>query len=331
MTKSLPPAVQAQADMLDKFYANSAEQPAEPTTPEGEVTPETSNAQEPAAPAAQEPAASPNVEPQPAHEAQPRRVEPDSEETWEQRYRTLQGIHKRDKGALQNQVAELTRKVQSLSDQLERAQTPPEPADHTKYNADYGEDMVKMVRDVAASESAEARKRAEQAERLAQEAREATQAAAQREFFARLTAKVPDWEPLNTNENFLLWLDESDLMLGTTRYQALNDAVAAGDVDRTALFFEAFKNGQAPKAAQQAPAPRLEKQQAPNTSARSAPRPTGNPQDHEVLTEAFIADHFNKVVKGKYASQAEADQVQRRIDKAMTEGRIRAAKPSISM
>ena len=119
-------------------------------------------------------------------------------------------------------------------------------------------------------------------------------------------------------------------MLGSSRYQALNQAFASGDVDRVALFFNAFKQAQAPKQPA-APAPRLEKQQAPDTSARSAPQPAVNPQDTEVLTESFISEHFNKVIKRGYSSQAEADQVQRRIDKALMEGRVRAAKPSISM
>lgn len=330
MPTSLPPAIQAQADQINKFYADLESQSAETSVPGGEATPETSNAQEPAAPAAQEPAATPNVEQQPLHEAQPRRVEPDSDDTWEQRYRTLQGIHKRDKGALQNQVNELTRKVQSLSDELERAKAPQEPVDHAKHAAEYGEDMVKMVRDVASAENADLRKRLDETTRRAQEAQEATQAAAQREFFARLTAKVPDWEPMNTDENFLLWLDEVEPMLGSSRYQALNQAFASGDVDRVALFFNAFKQAQAPKQPA-APAPRLEKQQAPDTSARSAPQPAVNPQDTEVLTESFISEHFNKVIKRGYSSQAEADQVQRRIDKALMEGRVRAAKPSISM
>lgn len=63
---------------------------------------------------------------------------------------------------------------------------------------------------------------------------------AQQNFYSRLTALVPDWERLNTDPDFIDWLQEPEGETGFTRHQLMLMAFEKGDADRVASFFKRF-------------------------------------------------------------------------------------------
>lgn len=72
---------------------------------------------------------------------------------------------------------------------------------------------------------------------------EVTAATEEERFFAKLgeADRVPDWHALNTDQRFLDWLKNRDMLSGVVRYQLLQDAFNVLDLERVTAIFKSFK------------------------------------------------------------------------------------------
>jgi hypothetical protein len=315
---TLPRAIQEQVDRADALLASSNAPEPQTLEPQPETQPE------------------PVVEaPQPTP-APPAPAQPNAEETWEHRYRSLQGVFNKQVPTLQTQVQDLSTQLQTATrrlDEISKAK-PPEPVPTKEVDPRdveaFGEDLVGMVQRVAermfggVAKSVEAQfgtlvSRIEQIERGLQGTTQAVAASAEETFFTRLNSLAPSWEATNTNPAFLAWLGEVDPILGATRQAALEAAQSHLDVHRAAAIFQAWTNLNPP-----APAPRvdpLERQTSPRSAA--SPAPTG-PTPKTVITQAQIIAFYDDVAKGRYRGRdAEAAQIEETINAALAEGRVR--------
>jgi len=66
---------------------------------------------------------------------------------------------------------------------------------------------------------------------------------------SQLDSLVPNWRDLNTNQDFITWLNQLDMRSGFTLYELMNKAYQRGDADVTASFFRDFltENGTSPE------------------------------------------------------------------------------------
>ena len=326
---SLPKSVQAQLEAAEAILAQQA-QAAPAQEPEANAQPEQEQPQESVVEQATNP-----VEAKPV-EAKPAETKSD-EATWEQRYKSLQGLFNARVNELQvsnkqlaQQVQQLTEKLNQVTDTLAKKPELAAAAVDPKDVEEFGQDLVGMVqRQVAAAVSGLLAKFDSIAQgfekRLADVEKQlggATQTAAmtaEQLFFVNLSKAVPDWEQINADERFLAWLGEADPVYGLPRQAALDAAHQVFDVSRVASIFNAFKSQFAAAKPEQTRT-NVDKQVSPS---KVATQPTVT-ADKPIITQAQIQAFYKDVATGKYRGRdAEAAKMERIINEAIAEGRVR--------
>jgi hypothetical protein len=315
---ALPKAVQKQVDDADAFVAQINGQTDNTETDPNLVAP---------------PAPDPEPQPQPvSQEPEPKPVIP--EETWERKYLTLKGMYDAEVPRLHAQMRELNGQVQTLiaenataKAQQPAAQTATAKTLITEQDKEaFGSDLLDLIDRASEQKVAEFRSHNAQ---LVDEIRELKgklgnvserQVVSDKDqFLAKLSTQVPNWETLNTDQGFLNWLAEVDPVYGLPRQVALTNAYESLDASRTAVIFNQYQGKVAPT--QQKPSQQLQSQVAP-TRSRSSPAPATSAGDKPIYTQDQIADFYNEWIKG-HLDSAEAERIEKDINAAYSEGRIR--------
>lgn len=255
----------------------------------------------------------------------------DSEETWEQRYRSLNGMYNAEVPRLHAQIKELTAQVQVLVQELEQARKAPTENKPIAQITDedreaFGPDLVDLIERAAESKVAVFREREQslmaEVESLKGRLGEVTekQVISDRDrFTSGLSALAPNWEALNVDQGFLAWLQEVDPIYGIPRQMALNSAYEALDANRVAQIFNAYAGWQTP-VTQQRSNQELRRQVAPSTSRVSSAPVEGS--SAKIFSQQEIEQFYNDWRRG-YIGGDEATRIEREIHAAAAEGRIR--------
>lgn len=318
---SLPKQVQLQAEEAERLEQELlAQNEGREIQPEVEETPQ------------EEPAEAQPVAEEPAPQAEPEAPPPtDREETWEARYRTLQGRWNADVPRLQSEVKGLTSKLQEVMGKLEARQAPPKEIERLVTDTDveaFGSDLIDVMerkaREVArqelGTEMARLQERNVELEQTLSGVSERQATTDRRSFFADLERLVPDYEALNVDPGFLEWLAEVDTLSGVPRQEYLTHAYGQLDAHRTATLFSTYKQ-------LSTPAPRqtsrnLERQVAPGTSRVSTA--VAQNMSERVWSQKEVEKFYRDVQKGGFqGNDAEKVRIEAEIDLAAAEGRIR--------
>lgn len=326
---ALPPAIQAQVDQADALLAamNAPPQDVQPLQGQepGQVDLATLAR---TAPAGNTPQAEPQTQ-APAAQAP-------SDETWERKFKSLQGIFNKEVPSLQGQVKELTGRLNQAVEQMEARRAPePEPVAH-KPEADpkdvenFGSDLVDMVQRTADrmfgavsqkvdSEFAKLVTRLTSLEKVLEGTTQSVAVTAEEKFFDKLVAKVPGWEQINNDPLFFEWLQESDPVYGVPRQAALNSAREQLNVERAAAVFLAYQP--VAEVTTKATTRSVDRQVSPKTGGSdSAPVQV----NAAVITQKQVTDFYNDVARRKYAGrESEAQAIEQAINQAIAEGRVR--------
>lgn len=322
---SLPKQVQRQAEEVEALEQALYEQEpgAEAENPEGE--PEQVNEQP--APEAVEPPVEPEA-------AKPEAPQTD-EETWERRYKTLDGKYKAEVPRLFAEVKGLRSELEAARDQIDvltRPKAAPEAQQKLVTDEDvetFGSDLVDLIdrkaREVAAqmvgSEMDELRAENSQLREQLSGVTERQSSNDRRSFFTDLERLVPDYEAVNVDEGFIEWLSEVDPLSGVTKQDYLNNAYASFDVHRTAALFNTYKQLTAPAPVLHR-SPNLERQVAPGTSKVSTTTPA--PAATRIWSSNEIENFYRQVAQGKFkGNEGEQVRIEAEIDLAVAQGRIR--------
>lgn len=264
----------------------------------------------------------------------------------EQRYRTLQGMHKADVGHLRGELAATGATIQNLEQRIAEAEKASKPqAAPTKYvtaedEEEYG-DTLEMVRRAAREEAEEILAKREEGY-LVRIAELETQVGHVRntvvpvvedisrsqaeqvktDFWGAIETQVPNWQAINDNPAFKAWLVAEDQITGSTRQQFLAQAQREYNASRVIKF---FKEWERTAAGGQTPAPRnnpqseLEQFVAPGTSRSTPPVDKTKKQ----WTKEAISKFYQDSVVGKYASKPdERKRIEKDLFDAQSEGRI---------
>jgi hypothetical protein len=264
-------------------------------------------------------------------------------DTWEARYRTLQGKYDREIPQLRGQVGNLESLLATMRTVSPPA-APPTPLATQIPEEDvtaYGPELIDSARRWAAAELAptvqDLRNQIEQLK--GQQAKSAVEKTQDRVKIAldRDPELAPYWEQLDTDPNFIRWLQEIDEYSGVSRQVMLNHAYASGDAIRTGRFFKRYLhehtvipqsgNGAGP----QTPPPNgyveagsvdLTNFAAPGRTPNATPG-TGAPEQR-IWARHDIQAFYDDRTKGRYRGREEyADRLERDIFAALNEGRIR--------
>ena len=325
---ALPKQVQAQVDALAEFE----KQVAAGNTPADEPKP---NENPPA-----DPAPNPNPQPtEPAPAEPPKPVE--DADKWRQRYLSLQGQYNTQVPALQDQVRQLTDMVTKLTAKLEQpAQaTPPEPSElvTTKDVEAFGEDLVDLARRIAKEEFGKRETKylqkidalegqlATAKGQVDNVAQSQVQTANDR-FFEGLAKAIPTWEQVQATAECQEFLTTRVPGTRATWDQALKQAAAERDVDAVVEVFDVFFEKHPalnPKAKQQHAATakqELNRQVAPGKSTATA-TPTQGKRTYS--QQEFSTEYDRVTTLFRSGQRDEASRLEKELDAALSEGRVR--------
>jgi len=268
-------------------------------------------------------------------------VDTKSKDTWEQKYKTLQGMYNAEvpklnasNRELQSRVAQMEELLSNLSNQpVQQPATSHDPLITDKDVEEYG-DSIDVMRRAAREEFSSADQRVAQLEAqlrqlqasVVPQVQQISQKQAQsveQEFWANLSRKVPNWNEINDDQNFQSWLLDIDPLTGISRQTYLEDAQANLDANRVASFFAAWEQANGRSVAQtnrKAQSSQLEKQVAPGRGRSS---PSTMPNEGQTYTNEDIKSFFDRVRKGYYKGREdERGRIERDIFAAQREGRI---------
>jgi len=270
--------------------------------------------------------------PVPAASAPPQAAAPaqppaPTEESFEQKYKTLQGKYNAEVVPLRRQAQESDRRLNELAQQLRglteaktAAPTTPAPADPKDVET-FGADMLEMVSRLASSKAqevvAEVVRRLDALEGKVTGVTEQTAASLEQQFYTLLGKLVPDWQAINVDDRWLSWLGQVDEVYGVPRQKALDHAFSALDAQRVSNVFKAFV-----ATLPVAPKPESLRDQVTPEGAGTVVTPTA--ASKPILSEKAITAFYRDVSRGAYKGrEAEADSIEAQINLAVAEGRVR--------
>jgi hypothetical protein len=245
----LPAAVRRQAEMADKLLEEMNKAPeddeqteAPPEDPKAEAKPEEKSDPDPKeAPAAK-----------------------GGEETFEKRYKVLQGKYNAEVPRLQKQLREANDKeaelrqrltnletlVASMKDKPAKEESTPVPESISQEEIEqFGPDLIDVVRRVVRQESGvildkRLKPVEENVKQVSENVASTTETVAQsdrRRMFDELQDAVPNWQQQNEDPDFLTWLEEEDPYSGMTRQSLLVNALKANNSTRVIALFRGFQ------------------------------------------------------------------------------------------
>jgi hypothetical protein len=265
------------------------------------------------------------------------------EETFEQKYRTLQGMYNAEVPRMNAMNQELTTRVQQLEGLISTMQNAPEPQQAVApqqisaltdaEREEYGESidiMRKVTQDVVgeyqqqiANLTATVGELQGQLVPRVEQIGAAQVQSAEQNFWSSLSSTVPNWRAINDHPDFQSWLLETDPLSGLTRQTYLDDAQRNLDHIRVAGFFSSWSSATGAAVAQPQPSAaisELEKQIQPGKSRSGGAIPAGEPKTY---TPQDITKFFEKVRTGGFAGKEDArNAIERDIFAAQSEGRI---------
>ena len=248
----IPKQVQKQSEEVQELYK--------------ELNGETETAQVEKTEATEVPVEQPIEQPSDSVEDQAPKSEPQEQvesdaqpkESWEQKYKTLQGMYNADVPRLNAKNREVSSRVSQLEQLLgtmQQSAKPEEPVstDPLITDADMKEygDSIDVMRRAAREEVNAANGRIAQLEKTiqqlqgfvpqVQQVQAQQQASSEQAFWAGLTNEVSNWQDINNNADFQSWLLSIDPLTGISRQTYLEDAQKNLDTKRVASFFAAWE------------------------------------------------------------------------------------------
>jgi hypothetical protein len=248
------------------------------------------------------------------------------QQTWEQRYKTLQGMYNADRERWQQdseskdrQISRLADSVADLSEKMSEMESQKAPAASIQ-NLSYqdmglseeqveeiGEDMLGIMRTMATNI---AQNIVGQVDKKVTTMGKRQEETARDVFFRVLGESVPDWRVLNEDKGFLAWLAEPDGLSGVARRENLGAAYNAVDADTVIRYFKAYKEASGSVAAD-----------TPDFRPGQNPESLHHDEGPEPVTRTQIKQVYKDISSGRLKGE-EATAAQKRIDAAVAAGRV---------
>jgi hypothetical protein len=283
----------------------------------------------------------------------------DGTPNWEARFKTLKGRFDAETRRSRETIGQFEERMRGMAQEMAKLQRPQLPGEQEmpplitdKDKADYGEDLIDVIKRAALEAVMPQLKPLAQTVGQVQARVDTTATETERQFLHRMhssmDASVPGWAELNRDPNFIAWTKQADVYSGQNRQELLQKAWYQGDSARVAAFFRGYlaeeaaidpaaaearqralagheghaaPPGAPPANGQQQPQPRvtLEQLAAPGRARAGATAPAGKP----VWTAAGISQFYQDVANGKFRGrEAERAATEADLMAAQREGRI---------
>lgn len=280
-------------------------------------------------------------------------AQPQQQDDWQNRYRTLQGKYDHELPQLRSHIQQLENLIatmqrpaaapESVQQQMAQIDIPEE--DYTTYGPDFVDSTRRWAR-AEVQQDIEAMRR--EIDGLKQYANQTTGDRLKDRVRAELDRDpeiAGQWQYLDTDAGFNAWLSDIDPFSGARRLDMLRSAYASGDAVRTGRFFKAYlqehtAQTRMPTASSQTPSPvthpngngngyygngagqvDLAAYAAPGRAPNATPGPGAG--ERRIWTNRDIQAFYEGRLKGRFKGrEAEADRLERDILAAAQEGRV---------
>lgn len=337
MSTNLPEQVQKQSKEIQALYVEMGAEPKEGDTSEAaqlKVVKTSEEAGETTPPAENE-----------RIDAGKSSKKNEGDNDFEQKYKTLQGMYNTELPKLRNQNQDLEGRLQSMEILLagmgdEKAVQLEVPTGSIVTEGDrdeYGE-TLDVMRRVSQEELQPLMRKLNSIEASLNNLKtdvipkvervySSQESAVEQQFWNKISAAVPDWESINTNDDFATWLYGTDPMTGAVRQTLLENAQTTGDANRVIYIFKTwmgetgYDNGiSETNTAHANNNAELESQVAPGKGRSSSPSGTA---EKPSFSREEIATFFNDVARGKFEGRGEErSKIEADIFDAQREGRV---------
>jgi hypothetical protein len=260
-------------------------------------------------------------------------------ETWEQRFRSLEGRYRSDMQRAAERQLQLEREAVSRPVTPQGNPPPEAPLITPDEVQEYGPEFVNLVERVAQQAQRPLLSQISSLQRELEATGRNVAVSANDRMHQEMNSRLEGWQAINNHPDFVAWSRLPDIYSGAIRQSLMQDAWNRGDASRVEAFFRGFLAEQGVQVPQGQPAPPAgQLQPQPNGSAapvqprvtleslaapgraRSAP-PT--PADKPVYTQAQILQFYTDVATGRFhGTPAEQQAIDRDIIAAQHEGRI---------
>ena len=322
-------AAAARAQQTQKEYINSLKEgEEEENSPEGgeqEEQPVEAEAEEHV-----EQPAPPAEEPAPPAD--------DDAKAWKHKYQSLHGRYQSEVPKLRDQVKQMGQEIGNLNRLITTVQRPePAPAPEPVKSlvtpeevAEYGPELMDLISRVAKEATAPYEAKIAQLEGRFKQVGTQIATGARAQLLQTLAQAVPDWEAINTSQEFVTWLALPDAYSSDTRHNLLKEAFGRNDTARVVNFFKGFLAEMAAMApAEEEPGTRTPKTPLKNLAAPGRAKSTaspngGTPVEKPYFTASQITKFFTEKGMGKWRGrEKQAKELEAAIFLAQQEGRIR--------
>jgi hypothetical protein len=255
----------------------------------------------------------------------------------EQRYKVLQGKYSKEVPEFAGRLADQSRRIQELTDEIGELKTATQTEkvvgkakglledlesdpDITWLKTEYPDVYRSMGKALEKLSTNLTEKIQALSSKLSDQEVE-TKAGRKNKFYEEVES-IPDYQVVNTSQEFNDWLDNTDPLTGFPRRSILNDACEKYDYSRVRNFFSEFKRITTPVTPVSAVKPGVG--DVAITRATTKSRPVDQTVNQpKIIKASEVKGFYDDVQKGRYKGR-EADMAKREaeIDLAIAEARI---------
>lgn len=271
-------------------------------------------------------------------------VKTEDDQSWEHRYKSMKGRYDR----AETQIRALSDQISGLQNVIATLQTAPinTSMDDAEYSTsrlitpeeekDYGSEFLTVVgkkaKEELSPEVAQLRKEIAGLKSQLNGVGNYVAGNARERMETMMNERLPNWQEVNVNQEFLNWLKLPDPYSGAIRHELLKAAYERNDAPRVLAFFKGFLAEEAattpaergpdiPDGASVQEKVSLESLAAPGRAKTAA---ASAPAEKPYFTRAQISKFYADSASGRYrGKEAEKDRIERQIFEAEREGRIR--------
>ena len=266
---------------------------------------------------------------EPVQETKPKNTDEDPA-VWKQKYKTLQGMYDKEVPHLHSEVKTLTKELEALKESLtKKAEEVPKQEQKLVTDEDvqnFGEDLIEVQRKVAREVASEFESRIEAMQAENQELRnlvgDTDNRISETTFETRLHRLDPDFHNLDSDPNWIAWLDEVDPVLRAPRRTIALQAYQSGDAEGVAYYVDMFRSSMVKEepAQEKSANQELERQIQP---VRTAANATPTSQKGRTYSNGDIQKMFHKAAMlNSTGKLEEANKLEAEIDAAYMQGRV---------
>lgn len=328
---AIPKQVAKKIEEIEQIEQQLAGEAEQPTEVEQETAPPEEPVAEPVIEEAEQQEETVEASSEPVEDTKPKNTDEDPA-VWKQKYKTLQGMYDKEVPSLHSEVKALTKELETLKESLtKKAEEAPKQEQKLVTDEDvqnFGEDLIEVQRKVAREVAAEFESKLEALQSENQELRDLVGTTDNRisetTFEAKLHRLVPDFQQLDTDPNWIAWLDEVDPVLRAPRRTIALQAYQSGDAEGVAYYVDMFRSSMVKEepAQEKSTDQELERQIQP---VRTAANTNPTSQKGRTYTNSDIQKMFQKAAMLNSSGKLEeANKLEAEIDAAYMQGRVTA-------